>query len=171
MTWKPSHLTRQQLEERRFVGGRLLKAGKLSQAEIARRLGVSRATVSAWAFQLNAGGVPQLRGRRSSGRPPKLTARQQQSVLRRLQRGALAAGFPTDRWTLQRVQQLIKGTFGVVYHPGYLNRWLRKSGWTRQVPLPCAVEQDEEVVRAWLAQDWPRIKKSASARGRDRLFR
>lgn len=171
MTWKPSHLTRQQLAARRLAGGRLLKAGKLSQAEIARRLGVSRATVSDWACQLKAGGVTQLHGHRSSGRPPKLTFRQQQAVLRRLKQGALAAGFPTDRWTLHRVQYLIKNTWGVVYHPCYLGRWLRKSGWTRQVPLPRAVEQDEERVRAWLAQDWPRIKKSASARGRNRLFR
>ena len=41
MTWKPSYLTREQLEERRLAGGRLLKAGKLSQAEIARQVGVS----------------------------------------------------------------------------------------------------------------------------------
>jgi hypothetical protein len=31
---------------RKAAGGRLLKAGKLSQAEIARQLGISRATVS-----------------------------------------------------------------------------------------------------------------------------
>ena len=171
MTWKPSSFTRQQLEERRLAGGRLLKAGRLTQAEIARRLGVSRAAVSDWAFHLKAGGEPQLYGRRPSGRPPKLTRRQQQALLRRLQRGALSAGFPTDRWTLRRVQQLIKDTFGVHYHPCYLNRWLRKAGWTPQVPLPCAIEQDEELVQAWLAHDWPRIKKSVATRRRNRLFR
>lgn len=36
MTWKPTYLTREQMEKRRLEGGRLLKAGKLSQAEIAR---------------------------------------------------------------------------------------------------------------------------------------
>ena len=36
------------MEERRMEGGRLLKAGKLSKAEIARQLGVTRATVGAW---------------------------------------------------------------------------------------------------------------------------
>ena len=57
MTWKPSYLTREQMEERRLAGGRLLKAGKLSQAEIARQLGVSRATVSDWAKTIEAKGM------------------------------------------------------------------------------------------------------------------
>jgi hypothetical protein len=37
MIWTPSKLTREQMEERRLEGGRLLKEGKLSKAEIARR--------------------------------------------------------------------------------------------------------------------------------------
>lgn len=57
MTWKPSYLTREQMEEMRLEGGRLLKAGQLNQAEIARQLGVSRATVSAWAKTVEAKGI------------------------------------------------------------------------------------------------------------------
>lgn len=41
MEWQPSTFTREQMEERRLEGGRLLRSGKLSQADIARRLGVS----------------------------------------------------------------------------------------------------------------------------------
>jgi len=37
------------MEERRLEGGRLLKEGKLSKAEIARQLGVTRGSVTAWA--------------------------------------------------------------------------------------------------------------------------
>jgi len=60
MAWKPSYLTRKQMEERRLDGGRLLKAGKLSQAEIARQLGVSRATVSDWAKKVEKAGIRGL---------------------------------------------------------------------------------------------------------------
>jgi transposase-like protein len=52
MIWRPKHLTRPQREERRLEAGRLLQAGQLSYADIARRLGVSRMAVSKWARQL-----------------------------------------------------------------------------------------------------------------------
>lgn len=97
MIWEPSHLTREQIEERRRKGSHLLKAGKLSQTEIAQRLGVSQATVSRWAKRLAIGGMRGLRRRRSSGHPPKLTCSQRGELKRHLKRGALAAGFPTGR--------------------------------------------------------------------------
>lgn len=45
MTWIPKQLTREQIEERRLAGGKLLKEGRLSKAQIAHKLGVSRAAV------------------------------------------------------------------------------------------------------------------------------
>jgi transposase len=108
MTWKPSYLTREQMEERRLEGGRLLKVGKLSQAEIARQLGVSRATVSDWAQIIAAKGMRGLRKRKAAGIQSKLNLSQKQKLKYMLDRGALANGFPTDRWTLGRVQQLIQ---------------------------------------------------------------
>lgn len=161
-------LTREQMEERRLEGGRLLRAGKLSQAEIARHLGVTRATVQVWKKRLARGGLRQLHRRRAPGRRAKLTAPQQKELVRHLKRGAQQAGFPTARWTLARIAEVIQREFGVTYHPKYIGRLMRQLGWTPQVPLPRAVERDEDLIRAWLAQDWPRIKKSAAARRRDR---
>ncbi|NTX11733.1 sigma-70 region 4 domain-containing protein [Myxococcus sp. CA056] len=61
MAWQPRHWTSQQLEERRRAAGRLLSQGRLSQAEVARRMGISEAAVSHWARRLDeAGGC--LRG-------------------------------------------------------------------------------------------------------------
>jgi len=150
--------------ERRREGGRLLKAGKLTKAEIARQLGVSRTAVSAWATEMENGGLRALKQRIAPGRPRNLTPEQEREVIRHLKRGALAAGFPTDRWTLQRIQQLIEREFGVTHHPNYLQRVLDRLDWTPQVPQPRAVERDEEFVRAWLEHDWPRIKKGAAKR-------
>jgi hypothetical protein len=48
------------MEERRMEGGRLLKAGKLTKTEIARQLGVCRASVGAWAKAIEAGGLRRL---------------------------------------------------------------------------------------------------------------
>lgn len=170
MTWKPSYLTREQMEERRLEGGRLLKEGKLSQAEIARHLGVSRATVSDWAKVVKSKGIGGLRKKKAPGSQSKLNKSQKEKLKRLLDRGALACGFPTDRWTLERVRQLIQREFEVTYHPNYLNRLLRQLGFSPQKPLPQAMEQEKELVEAWLQQDWPRIKKVAAARRRNRVL-
>ena len=170
MTWIPERLTRQQMEERRRAGGRLLQAGKLSQAEIARRLGISRATVSDWAKRVSAGGLRALRRQMSSGRPPRLTTEQQKRLVQILKKGAQSAGYPTERWTMRRVQQIIRREFAVVYHVHYMNRLLERLDWSLQQPLPSAQEQDEELLRAWLNRDWPRIKKSVAAWRHHRVF-
>ena len=170
MTWKPSYLTREQMEERRLEGGRLLKAGKMSQAEISRYLGVSRATVSDWAKIVAAKGIRALRKRKAPGSQSKLDKLQKGKLKRMLDRGALACGFSTDRWTLGRVRQLIQREFEVNYHPNYLNRLLRKLGFSPQKPLPQAVEQEKELVAAWMQRDWPRIKKVSAARRRNRIL-
>lgn len=148
----------------------MLRAGRLTQEEIAERLGVSRVSVNKWNQQLQAQGLRGLRTQVSSGRPAKLSPEQQQSLLELLRQGALAGGYPTDRWTLKRIKQVIKTEFGVEYHPKYLNRLLKQLGWTPQIPLDWAAERDEELVVAWLKQDWPRIKKITSERVRNRVY-
>lgn len=130
MEWKPRKLTREQLEERRLEAGRLLKEGQLSQSEIARRFGVSRMAVSYWASRYRSSSLkrPQYV---PAGRPSKLTPAQKRELKQRLKKSALAAGFPTKRWTLERVAALIKREFGVRYHPNYLPRVLRDLGFGR----------------------------------------
>jgi transposase len=164
MTWIPKQLTRKQIEERRLAGGKLLKEGRLLKAQIAHKLGVSRAAVTYWARRERFGGLRRLQSRKSSGRPPKLTPQQQRTLLGYLKRGALRADFPTDRWTLRRIQHVIKKEFDIAYHPNYLSRFLRNLGWTPQLPIPRAAERDDRLVEAWLRHDWPRIKKSAAHR-------
>ena len=158
------------MEERRRAGAQLIRSGKLSHAAIARELGVSRVTVVEWARILEVKGLRGLRRRMASGRPAKLTIEQQRALKRLVKRGALAAGFESDRWTLARVRHLIQQQFEVAYHVNYLNRLLRKLGLTPQVPLPRAMERDEDLIRAWIEHDWPRIKKGAAQRRKDRVF-
>ncbi len=159
------------MEERRLAGGRLLKKGKLSQSPIAAKLGVSRATVSVWNRQRQGGGLRRLRHRRTPGRPARLTPEQRKELLRGLKRGALAFGFETDRGPLPRIPKVIEQQFGVTYHANYLSRLLEKLDGSPQVPMPRARERDEELMRAWLPQDWPRIKTSAATRRKHSLFR
>ena len=163
MLWKPSRLTRQQMEERRLEAARLLRQGQLSQAAIARQLGVTRMSMSHWNQRLTDGGRRGLRLQKATGRPSRLTKEQCRTWLKILKRGALHAGFDTDRWTLNHIQQVIQHEFGVVYHPNYLSRALKRWGWSVQKPETRAIEREQKLVTAWLKHDWPRIKKSAAA--------
>ena len=164
MARQPKKLTRDQMAERRAEGVRLLEAEELSQAEIARHLGVTEAAVSKWKHTLETQGPQALQARQATGRPPKLSADEQEQLVKTLEQGALAAGFPTAQWTLARVKQVIQREYGVDYHRNYLSRLLHGLGWSVQKPETRALERDEELIRAWLAKDWPRIKKSAAAR-------
>jgi putative transposase len=166
--WRPRKLTQGQIEERRLEGGQLLRAGRLTYSEIAERLGVSLRAVKQWAKELRdypTRGLKALRRRPRTGRPTRLSAGQWRGVLRILRKGALKAGFETDRWTLKRICEVIRLQFGVGYHPNYLAARLRASGWTPQVPAVRAKERDEELIRAWLEHDWPRIRKKSQAEG------
>lgn len=163
--WVPGRLTPAQLEERRLQAAAWFRSGNLTQAEIARRLGVTPAAVSKWRARWRHGGDQQLRARPRRGRPGQLTAAHWQQLLRRLARGAMAAGFETEQWTLKRIARVIERDFGVRYHPRYLARPLHAHGWSAHRPAPRAKERDEALVLAWLKRDWPAVKKELTARG------
>lgn len=163
--WSPSRLTPEQLEARRMEGARLLRQGRLSPAQIARTLGVSRQSVSRWGKTLHRAGRRGLSRRPHTGRPPKLRASEWRQLERVLARGAAAAGFDTERWTLRRVGAVVRGRFGITYHCRSLGRVLRAHGWSPQRPPTRAAERDEDLIAAWLQRDWPRIKRGLVARG------
>src|ERR671934_1216672 len=165
MVWRPAHLTREQMEERRLAAGRLLRAKRLSQAEIAREVGVSRASVTRWKQRLGCGGLRALRRRRAPGQPSRLTAAQWGRLGRVLDRGAVAAGFETEQWTLRRVAAVVERAFGVRYHHRSLGRALRARGFSPQRPVAQAKERQDALVEAWLKRDWPRVKRGLAEAG------
>ena len=161
--WRPAHLTLGQMEERRLAAATLLRQGRLSQAEIARHLGVSPASVSRWAGTLAQQGRRGLEAQPITGRPPRLDEKAWARLSRLLDRGAIAAGFATERWTLKRIAALIEREFGVHYHPRYLERPLKAHGFSVQRPATRAKERDELVIAVWPKRDWVALKKRRSA--------
>jgi transposase len=143
--------------QRRLQAAGLFQQG-LSQAEVARRLGVSRQTASRWQARWRQGGRAGLAGPGRWGRPSRLSDRDWRRVERALLQGPLVQGFDTDLWTLPRVAEVIWRLTGVSYHPGHVWWLLRRHQWSPQRPARRASERGEQAIARWRAEDWPRIK-------------
>jgi transposase len=152
------------LEARRLTAARLLRTG-VSEAEVARRVGVHRQSVNRWAQQLAAAGRAGLKKAGRAGRKPKLTPAQLAQVARGLERGPEALGFDTGLWTAWRVAVLIEEMCGVKYHPGHVWRLLKQLGWSCQRPTGRALERDEAAIRRWKRVRWPTLKKTLRPKG------
>jgi len=151
------------MEQRRQRAARLFAAGKVSLAEIARELQVSRQSISRWYAEWKKGGSHALRAAGRAGRKPKLNRQQLQQVEQALPQGARSHGFLTDLWTLPRMAIVIERLTGVHYHPGHVWKILRALDWNLQHPAKQARERKPEKVRRWHIQTWPEIKKKLAA--------
>jgi len=147
------------LEERRLAALVLFRDG-VTQAEVSRRLRVSRQSVSRWHRQWQEGGKPALRAASRAGRPARLDDAALRRVERALLRGARAQGFVTDLWTLPRIATVIERVTGERYHPGHVWRILRRMGWSLQRPARRAIERDQAAIDRWVRERWPRVKKT-----------
>jgi transposase len=147
-----------QLEQRRMEAAQLLKSG-LSEAEVARRVGVHRQSVNRWGRQLVESGRKGLRQAGRAGRKPRLTAPDLKRIEKGLQRGPQALGYESNMWTAARVGDLIEQECGIKYHEGHVWRILQQMGWSCQRPTGRAIERDEEAVQQWKKKRWPAIKK------------
>lgn len=152
------------MEERRLEAGRLFEEGCRS-AEVARRMGVSTASVCRWRAAWERAGAQGLKIQRPNGRQARLSDAQVKEVEQALLLGPIANGFSTELWTMARVAEVIERLTGVSYHPHHIWWLLRRMGWTRQKPARQAVERNEEAISNWVKEEWPRIKKAPAGSG------
>ena len=156
---------RVKLEQRRLKASRLLKRG-LSEAEVARRVGVHRWSVNRWARQLDQGGADALKRTPRAGRPPQLSEADRQRIVQGLKRGPEALGYGTSLWTAWRVADLIERECGVKYSTVHTSRLLRDLGWTPQRPAGRAWERNASAIRRWKRQRWPELKETPKDGGK-----
>ena len=145
-------------QAQRLRAGRLFAQG-CSQADIVRRLRVSRQSASRWFWAWHTGGPKILRGVGRTGRLPKLSSEDWCRLEAILLEGPRTQGYDTELWTLKRVAQTVWKHFAVRYHPGHVWKLLGKLGWSCQRPERRARERNEAAIRRWLKYRWPRIKK------------
>jgi transposase len=149
----PSEL--QWLERRRLQAADLFAQGK-TRAQVAGELGVSAQTASRWYARWRDGGAAGMRTARQ-GKPAQLGPAELAKICRVLDRGAVAAGFDNDLWTLTRVAEVIERVTGVTHHPGHVWRLLKRMRWSLQRPARKAVERDEAEIARWVAEEWPQL--------------
>jgi len=147
----------QRLQARRLRAVSLLEQG-FSQAEVARRVGVHRQSVSRWAASVHEHGLGALQHQRA-GRKPRLDGPALQRLEVGLRQGPQALGHSTPLWTALRVAELIRHQSGVRFHPDHVYRILQQLGWSCQRPVGRALERDERAIRRWKRHRWPTIKK------------
>ena len=147
------------LEERRRSVTTFLKQ-KLSLHEIARRIGCHASSVMRWRNALQSGGQDALKAKSASGRPPRLSSKQKNRLVRLLTQGAMAHGYRTELWTTQRIADLIERQLGVRYHRNHVGKLLHQVGWSHQKPERRAVERNEAAIAEWKRSVWPRVKKT-----------
>src|SRR5689334_21687030 len=111
-----SNGTAAELEARRRLAVRRVNDG-WTQKDVAAFVGVHPVTVAKWVARYRAEGDDGPRAKPTPGRPRFLTADQERQVLSWLAEKPTAHGFRTDLWTARRVAHLIRGRFGVAFHP------------------------------------------------------
>jgi transposase len=150
--------------EREFLRKRAVEAVQegLSPSTAARAFGVHRVTVQRWLRQAR---VPDGLDAKPVRRASALSDDQLRALEALLLQGASKHGWPNDLWTAARVQAVILRHFGIDFHPEYVRKLLkRRLGWTSQKPQTKAKERDEDEIRRWKEQEFPRIARQARER-------
>ena len=148
----------EELETRRRRAMDLLESG-MSPAAVALAVGVARQTIQKWKAWVRDGGKKALKAVPQHVNTCRLTIQQQKQLRRIINKGANAAGFPTDLWTTARIAEVIEKQFQISYHPDHVGRMLHGLGFSCQKPSKRAREQNEGQVKQWREREWPRIKK------------
>ncbi|WP_371794087.1 winged helix-turn-helix domain-containing protein [Streptomyces sp. NBC_01718] len=103
-----------------------------------------------------------MEGLRSAGpaNSPTVTDAQFAVLEEELGRGPSAHGFEDERWTLVRVQDVIRRRLRVSLSVATVWRLLKRHGWSWQTPARRALERDEHAVELWKKEVWPEVKAS-----------
>ncbi len=152
-------------EKRRLRAGELFEQGT-PNVLIAEALGVSGSAVSMWRGMWEQGGAEALRSLGRPGYPCLLTEDQVSVLVTELERGAVAHGFETQRWTLARVNEVIDRLFGVCFaDDSGVWRLLKRIGWSAHRAGRVCAARDPEAIAGFREVTWPHVLKRARAAG------
>jgi transposase len=148
------------MEQRRRLAVARVREG-WSTKSVASFLDVTQRAVQSWVKAFRERGTQALAAQPRSGRPPKLTLQQEQTVLGWILHSPTEFGFATELWTAPRVTSLIRKNFGVTFNPHYVVEWLAKRNISSQRPQRQPREKNPQEIQRWLKRDWKQIAKKS----------
>ncbi|WP_370417685.1 winged helix-turn-helix domain-containing protein [Streptomyces sp. QH1-20] len=144
-------------ERIRMLAAKGLVRGEKNTA-IEKDLRVSVRSVERWRQAWREKGTAGLRCSGPS-KVPKVGPEEFALLEAELPQGAVAHGWPDERWTLSRVRALIGSKLGVGLSLRGVWEVLRRHGWSCQRPARRAVERDETAVVGWVKETRPSAKQ------------
>ncbi|MCX5317341.1 winged helix-turn-helix domain-containing protein [Streptomyces sp. NBC_00154] len=142
----------------RVQAGRRFAAGEKT-AVIAKDLRVSVRSVERWRRAWREVGMEALRSARPAN-SPAVTDAQFAVLEEELGKGPAPHGFGDERWTLARVQTVIRRQLRLSLSVATVWRLLKRHGWSWQAPARRALERDDHAIELWKKEVWPRVKGS-----------
>jgi transposase len=127
--------------------------------QVARELRVSHKSACAWHRAWQVGGAAALASKGPAGQSCRLSQVQLQRLESELDVGPAAHGWADQRWTLDRVAELIGKLFTTHYSQRGVSLLLHRLGWSPQASAHRATERDEDAVATWVKQTWPQVKE------------
>jgi transposase len=162
----------QTLEAIRLMAIERIREGE-RPAEVIESYGFNRTTVYKWinaAFRPGVG-IKALRSTKASGRPRRLTAKQEQRVFRWINgRDPRQYGLDFGLWTRAVVADLIEKKFGVQLGLTAVGELLARLGLTPEKPLQRAYQRDPQAIEKWQRETYPAIARRAKAQGAEVFF-
>jgi transposase len=162
----------QTLEAIRLMAVERVRDGEKPSAVIAS-YGLCRTTIYKWlaAASKPGMGLKALRSRPASGRPRRLTPRQEQQVFRWINGSdPRQYGLDFGLWTRSIVADLIARKFDVKLGLSAVGALLARLGLTPQKPLQRAYQRDPEAIEKWRRETFPAIARQAKAEGGEVFF-
>jgi transposase len=145
---------------KRLQGGEMILNGYDNET-IAEIVGVTTRSVSNWrtALKCQNDDLCALVRKQGSGRVPRLNDEQKQQLKKIIIDGAIAAGYPSERWTSKIVADVIKKKFDVKLASRSVRKLLPTLGLSPQKPVVKSHKHDEKEAAKWAKYTWKKLKK------------
>jgi transposase len=154
-------LSHDQLTELRRRAVTAVQNGE-SPEDVARVLGVNRASVYGWLALYRNGGWDNLNARKRGGRKPKLGAKELRWIYQTVTLGQPnQLKMPFVLWSAKLLAAAIDRKFGIKLSKASVCRLLHQLGLSPQRPLWRAYQRDPQAVERWLKEEYPAIRDAA----------
>jgi transposase len=154
-------LSRKDKEKRRLKAGKMFEKD-ITQAEIARKLGVTPAAVKYWHDAWRKKGFQGLKSKGHPGFASKFTPEKKAKLKKIIIKGAKHYGYPTDFWTINRIMAVTRKELRLSFKKTWIWMIVLSLGFTCQKPQTKSKERNETAIADWKANTWPRLKKMGS---------